>query len=76
MAIIEIHPKNHVWAIDRDPSAISRASRLVSMYNGRFQAVKASFKEIVSVFDKDQTFDAIMFDLGMSSDQVSDKLKK
>ncbi|PJF17598.1 Ribosomal RNA small subunit methyltransferase H [Paramicrosporidium saccamoebae] len=41
-AALDIHSKNRVWAIDRDPYAISRASIFANMYNGRFQAISDS----------------------------------
>jgi 16S rRNA (cytosine1402-N4)-methyltransferase len=67
---IELFPNSFVWAIDRDPMAISRAATLPDKFNGRFLAKQASFSEIDTIFGKDLYFDAIMFDLGVSSDQV------
>ncbi len=56
-----------VVAIDRDPNVVADAERLGVEYGDRFEFVAASFDVIA---DWDDKFDAIVFDLGISSMQI------
>lgn len=68
---LEFDSSLKVWAIDRDPEAIARASWLNQNYPERFVMQHASFEEIGRLFSPPSvSFDAAIFDLGVSSDQV------
>ncbi len=67
--ILEANYQNIVYAGDRDPLAIDRASDILAQFPNRFHPVKSSFSELPVVF-KTQKFDGILADLGISSDQL------
>ena len=56
-----------VIAFDRDPNVISDAENLTKKYGNRFQFIPKTFSHIS---DLDETIDAIIFDLGISSMQI------
>ena len=56
-----------VVAFDRDPNVISDAEKLIKNYGNRFRFIPEIFSHIS---DLDETFDAIVFDLGISSMQI------
>ena len=65
-----------VTGIDRDPVAIETARKRLASHEeaGRFRAHQANFAYIDRVPElADQTFDAILADLGVSSRQVDDE---
>lgn len=59
-----------MWSIDRDPAAVERAQFLKQEFIDRFQIAQAPFSTISNVFSG-CPFDAVLFDLGASSDQVA-----
>lgn len=56
-----------VVAFDRDPNVISDADELTNQYGDKFTFIPNTFSNMQSLQD---TFDAIVFDLGMSSMQI------
>ena len=73
-AILEKLSDNaRLLAIDRDPDAVERG-KLIAEEDPRVVAVHASFDQIVSACrrHKLERFDGILFDVGVSFDQLSD----
>jgi 16S rRNA (cytosine1402-N4)-methyltransferase len=64
-----------VIGIDQDPDALGYAQKKLSRFQGRFIAVQANFREIVSILQRlsIQKIDGILFDLGVSSHQLEQK---
>ncbi len=56
-----------VVAFDRDPNVTDDANELSKKYGNRFRFIPKTFSHIS---DLDETFDAIVFDLGISSMQI------
>lgn len=73
-AILEILGEQaRLLAIDRDPEAVARAKQLAAD-DSRIETVHASFDQIADVSRRNgfEQFDGILFDVGMSSDQIED----
>ncbi len=73
-AILASAPDAEVLALDADPTALERAALRLLPFGSRVKLVNANFAQISSVahasgFDQ---VDGIVFDLGLSSDQLSD----
>lgn len=67
-----IQPDGQVIALDRDPSAIRRASRDLAGLPIRFaQANFCDLAEVLELLQIDRV-DAVLLDLGLSSDQLAD----
>lgn len=62
-----------VLAIDRDPEAVKRG-KLLAEQDPRVVAVQASFDQITAASRQNdiEQFDGILFDIGLSSDQLDD----
>jgi 16S rRNA (cytosine1402-N4)-methyltransferase len=63
----------HVTAIDRDPAAVEEARRRLAAFEaaGRFRIILGNFREADQLLpDKQQKFDGILADLGVSSHQI------
>ncbi len=67
--ILQANPANLVSAGDRDPVAVERSSEVSEQFPNRFFPTKASFSELGVVF-RNEKFDGILADLGISSDQL------
>ncbi|MCY3540974.1 MAG: 16S rRNA (cytosine(1402)-N(4))-methyltransferase RsmH [Gammaproteobacteria bacterium] len=73
-AILEnIGESARLLAIDRDPDAVERGKQLTAE-DSRVEAVHASFDQIADVSRRNgfEQFDGILFDVGLSSDQLED----
>lgn len=73
-AILEqLDEQARVLVIDRDPDAVQRAE-LLAQEDQRVSALHARFDQIVDASQRHQieSFDGILFDLGLSSDQLED----
>ena len=57
----------NVIAFDRDPNVVDDANNLVKQCGNRFRFIPKTFSHLS---DLDETFDAIVFDLGISSMQI------
>ena len=68
-AILDAHPANQVFALDRDLSAVQRAQRWSDAYGDRLQVFHSAFADAGEIF-AGQKFDGILADLGFSSDQL------
>ena len=62
--------KTKVIALDRDKFTLSIAKKLEKNYTNRFSFYQNKFSEVDTV-NKNQTIDAIIFDLGLSSIQLN-----
>ena len=68
-AILEANTENRVFAFDRDPSAVERGAELVKQYAGRLVLAQGCFSELADLL-VEQTFDGVLADLGVSTDQL------
>ena len=57
----------NVVAFDRDPNVVADANVIAADFGDRFRFVPQNFSQMA---DLDETFDAIVFDLGISSMQI------
>ena len=67
-ALLEVDASIEVIAFDRDPDARVRARAISELFGERFQLHSKNFSEISNLAP--QTFDAILFDFGLSSFQL------
>ncbi|MDR0351216.1 MAG: 16S rRNA (cytosine(1402)-N(4))-methyltransferase RsmH [Puniceicoccales bacterium] len=70
--ILSAAESNHLWAVDQDPDAYTRAAKLKKEHRDRFHFSQINFQNI------DQlgiTFDGILFDLGISSFQIDSQTR-
>ncbi|MDR2341118.1 MAG: 16S rRNA (cytosine(1402)-N(4))-methyltransferase RsmH [Puniceicoccales bacterium] len=65
-AILDAFPGANLWGIDRDPRAIGLAAKLLPQR--RVQLFNNNYSELDNLPQK--TFDGILFDFGLSSDQL------
>ena len=65
-------PQCRLLGIDRDPSALKRATERLSKYKSRIQLVHGNFKDIKGILMKEQIdkIDGFLLDLGVSSLQL------
>lgn len=68
-AILEAHPSNRVFAIDRDQRAISRAKFFLADYANRIELVHAMFSDLGRLYGE-RVFNGILVDCGISTDQL------
>ncbi len=63
-----------VWAIDRDPDAITRGATLAARFRGRLQLIEGQFGDMLSLLAHAgvQALDGVALDLGVSSFQLDD----
>jgi len=66
------YPNTKVFAIDRDDIAQDRAKNLLKKFPNRFTFFKNKFSNLNKIIDADLNPRAIIFDLGLSSLQLSD----
>lgn len=69
-ALLEAAPGTTVVALDRDPAAAERAAALLEAFPDRFTLVDLDFGRLAEL--PPQTFDGILFDLGVSSFQLDE----
>ncbi|MHB8831351.1 MAG: 16S rRNA (cytosine(1402)-N(4))-methyltransferase RsmH [Patescibacteria group bacterium] len=69
-------PDGCVLSLDVDPTALSRAQEQ-NVYGKRWQIVESNFSHLKEVAEKFgwMPFDGILFDLGLSSDELADPSK-
>ena len=66
-----------VWAIDRDPAAITRGASLAARFPGRLHLIEGRFGDMVGLL-ADQgvgALDGIVLDLGVSSFQIDEPVR-
>jgi 16S rRNA (cytosine1402-N4)-methyltransferase len=63
-----------LWAIDRDPDAITRGAALVARYPGRLHLLQGRFGDMLALLGRHgvSTLDGVVLDLGVSSFQLDD----
>ncbi len=66
------YPNTKVFAIDRDKSTQKHADELISKFPKRFSFIQNKFSNITKVLNSNLNPKAIIFDLGLSSFQLSD----
>ncbi|WP_168584063.1 16S rRNA (cytosine(1402)-N(4))-methyltransferase RsmH [Gephyromycinifex aptenodytis] len=73
-ALLQACPTARVIGIDRDPEALELAGGRLAQFGDRFIAVQAVYDEIPEVMQEQsiRSFDAILFDLGVSSLQLDE----
>ncbi|MBY0263940.1 MAG: 16S rRNA (cytosine(1402)-N(4))-methyltransferase RsmH [Holosporales bacterium] len=74
-ALLKSHPKNKVWAIDRDPEAISWGmEHLLPQYEKRLELIHDRFSGLKKIAEDHQIppLQGIVFDLGVSSPQLDE----
>ena len=64
------HQDTKIFALDRDKKVIPIAKKIQQKFNKRFSFFNLKFSELESVSQKN--FDAVIFDLGLSSIQLND----
>jgi 16S rRNA (cytosine1402-N4)-methyltransferase len=72
-AILE-HARCHVWAIDRDETAIARGAAVAAEYPGRLHLLHGRFGDMLALLTEAgvHTLDGIVLDIGVSSFQIDD----
>jgi 16S rRNA (cytosine1402-N4)-methyltransferase len=68
------HARCHVWAIDRDATAIARGASLAAQYPGRLHLLHGRFGDMLSLLTEAgvHALDGIVLDIGVSSFQIDD----
>ena len=66
------HPKTKVFALDRDPLVEKYAKDLLKKFPDRFKFIKDRFSNLSKIIRSDLNPRAIIFDLGLSTLQLSD----
>lgn len=90
-AILEKNKRAFVFAIDSDPTALSRAEKQLAQYKNRYHLINVNFGQIEMIFGDSviqdkllgqakklgqfPKFDRILLDLGISSDQLNDSAR-
>lgn len=69
-AILDAAHDVSVVAMDRDPSAVTRAGELSEIYGSRFTLIDLDFGRLGEI--EPSNFDGILFDLGVSSFQIDE----
>jgi len=68
------HAQCHVWAIDRDETAIARGASLAAAYPGRLHLLHGRFGDMLNLLTEAgvHALDGIVLDIGVSSFQLDD----
>jgi 16S rRNA (cytosine1402-N4)-methyltransferase len=68
------HAACTLWAIDRDPDAITRGAALAAAHPGRLHLIEGSFGDMLALLHARgvQALDGVVLDLGVSSFQIDD----
>jgi len=67
-AILELTPDSRVVGIDKDPEALETASKRLSRFGSRFQAIQGDFKDFRQLIpDGESSASGFLVDLGVSS---------
>lgn len=67
-------PDGQVLALDADPAAFARANQLATLFPGRLVPCQGNFRDLAALAQQHGfgEVDGILFDLGLSSDQLAD----
>ncbi|MFZ6015241.1 MAG: 16S rRNA (cytosine(1402)-N(4))-methyltransferase RsmH [Patescibacteria group bacterium] len=70
-------PDGKLLSLDIDPAALERARSIAKPFGPRWQIMESNFRELKSAAAESglAPFDGILFDLGLSSDELADPLK-
>jgi len=66
------HPKTKVFALDRDELGEKHSKNLLRKFPKRFNFIRSKFSNLSKIISSDTNPKAIIFDLGLSSLQLSD----
>lgn len=68
----KLSAQGKVLGLDADPEALSEAAQRLAAHSGRFHSVRANFRSLGSILEKEGFFplSGAMFDLGVSSLQL------
>jgi 16S rRNA (cytosine1402-N4)-methyltransferase len=68
------HAQCHVWAIDRDETAVARGAELAARYPGRLHLLHGRFGEMLTLLVEAgvHALDGVVLDIGVSSFQIDD----
>ncbi len=68
------HPDGRLLALDADPAAVARAEQLARAFPGRVVPRRGNFRDLARLAREAgfAAVDGILFDLGLSSDQLAD----
>jgi 16S rRNA (cytosine1402-N4)-methyltransferase len=66
-------PKTNVIAVDRDKISETKAKKLAEKFPKRFSFFTEKFSNLSRIIEKKSNIHAVIFDLGISSFQLSDK---
>lgn len=69
-AILNAHPENRLFAIDKDETAVARTFNRLKKYGDRVFVTQGSFTELPETF-VNIPFTGMLADLGISSDQLA-----
>ncbi|MCU1492984.1 MAG: mraW [Acidimicrobiaceae bacterium] len=73
-ALLDVHPRWDLVALDRDPDAVRAATQQLAVFRGRATVHRARFDELVDVVRASPAATtpvvAVLFDLGVSSHQL------
>lgn len=71
IAILKSNPANTVVAVDRDLRALDRARERLKSFGDRVKLVHGRFSKVTEVVSN-ETFDGMLVDLGISTDQLKE----
>ncbi|MCR5346901.1 MAG: 16S rRNA (cytosine(1402)-N(4))-methyltransferase RsmH [Fretibacterium sp.] len=71
-AMLQEFPQAEIIGIDRDPEALRRAGMRLAEDGSRFRAVRSNFGDMRRALAERGSFDAFVFDLGVSNMQLSE----
>lgn len=73
-AILETSKSCVVWAIDRDPAAITRGASLAARFPGRLHLILGNFGNMLALLEANgvHALDGVVLDVGVSSFQLDD----
>ena len=67
------HPKTKVFALDRDELGEKYSKNLLKKFPKRFNFIRSKFSNLNNIINSEENPKAIIFDLGLSSLQLSDR---
>lgn len=70
MKICEMFPKARLIVFDQDREALKRGKERLKDFSSRISFENRNFRDMESILKEKEALDAIIFDLGLSSDQL------
>ncbi|MFN8674075.1 MAG: 16S rRNA (cytosine(1402)-N(4))-methyltransferase RsmH [Candidatus Sericytochromatia bacterium] len=66
----KIGATGYLYGIDRDINALNHAKSVLDKISSNYKLIKSDYSSLPSIFEQEQLFDGILFDLGVSSPQL------